>query len=613
IALPADTLFTNEYKWFEPTKKYPVLVVKTQKVLGIEITQSIDYLDKKTYYQPTALYAFLPLTPIGGEEVVFQNLSINADKYLWNFGDPSAGPNNTSSEKNPSFIYSTPGTYLTTLTAFSGTITSSLSLPLTVFANSTILSTFSYSPSDSCSYSKTILFQNNSTPNASNYAWNFGDGTTSTLQNPLHIYTTSGLYKVKLRVSNPSETLIDSSFKIVKINDPVLIQGITPSATLCGGALAFMNVSASGSGLKYNWNNNNKNQGFYTSIPGKYFVTVTGNCSSRISNTSTLLFQPTTEILAQPASVTLTGGASTLIGVTAAGAQLTYLWNTNAKTNTILTSIAGSYIVTVSGACGQVVSNPALVTTVAGMVSPPKPVLTVIAFNASKVYGEENPIFSGNIIGLVTGDNVEVVFGLVGTSIVPTVTGTDLNKYNLYSLNGTLTIIRADQTVSIAGINTVTLSGLNQIVSIIGASNSGLPVSYFIQSNPMQIATISGNLIDVYKIGTITVTGIQNGNENYNQSLPTSTVFVVTTSMSGLISKVDLAFSETSINVFPNPNAGSFTIFVNNAADFKLLSIDGVEKTRGVLNVGENQISAPFPKGIYFLKVGSTIKKLIIN
>ena len=49
--------------------------------------------------------------------------------------------------------------------------------------------------------SQIVTFTDNST-GATGWLWNFGDGTTSTLQNPVHYYSTLGTYTVTLTVSN---------------------------------------------------------------------------------------------------------------------------------------------------------------------------------------------------------------------------------------------------------------------------------------------------------------------------------------------------------------------------------------------------------------------------
>jgi len=58
---------------------------------------------------------------------------------------------------------------------------------------------FEYARRDSTSLQ--ILFTNKST-NSTSYAWDFGDGTQSTDQNPPHSYRNGGIFEVRLRVSN---------------------------------------------------------------------------------------------------------------------------------------------------------------------------------------------------------------------------------------------------------------------------------------------------------------------------------------------------------------------------------------------------------------------------
>lgn len=61
----------------------------------------------------------------------------------------------------------------------------------------TISSDFSASATTSCDAPANITFTNLSA-NANSYLWDFGDGTTSTDQNPTHVYTTLGVYDVTL-------------------------------------------------------------------------------------------------------------------------------------------------------------------------------------------------------------------------------------------------------------------------------------------------------------------------------------------------------------------------------------------------------------------------------
>ena len=47
----------------------------------------------------------------------------------------------------------------------------------------------------------TVQFTDTSTGNPTGWSWNFGDGKTSTIQNPVHTYTNAGIYSVSLRIT----------------------------------------------------------------------------------------------------------------------------------------------------------------------------------------------------------------------------------------------------------------------------------------------------------------------------------------------------------------------------------------------------------------------------
>ncbi|MFH0865003.1 MAG: M14 family zinc carboxypeptidase [Bacteroidota bacterium] len=80
------------------------------------------------------------------------------------------------------------------------------------------------------------------------WLWDFGDGTTSTLQNPSHFYASSGIYTVSLTVSNcaGSDVTVNTGYiSITKPDDPIVTPGYN-----CGPA--SLTLSATGSGT-LNW------------------------------------------------------------------------------------------------------------------------------------------------------------------------------------------------------------------------------------------------------------------------------------------------------------------------------------------------------------------------
>jgi PKD repeat protein len=111
-----DTVLYREIKWFDLSEKNPVLYVKQTKTGNIYITSTIEFLDAQQYYQPTALFAYVPASPNMGDTVTFQNLSTNAITYKWNFADAT----DSSTAINPQHIFTNAGTYPVKLVAYNG-------------------------------------------------------------------------------------------------------------------------------------------------------------------------------------------------------------------------------------------------------------------------------------------------------------------------------------------------------------------------------------------------------------------------------------------------------------------------------------------------------------
>lgn len=129
--------------------------------------------------------------------VKFTDSSTNTTSWRWDFGDGG-----TSTGQNPVHIYSSAGTYIVTLTASNTNGTSSKSATITVSANLNIpVANFSMNVS-SGNVPLTVQFTDSSKGVVSSRLWNFGDGNTSTSQNPIHTYSNTGTYNVNLTVSN---------------------------------------------------------------------------------------------------------------------------------------------------------------------------------------------------------------------------------------------------------------------------------------------------------------------------------------------------------------------------------------------------------------------------
>ncbi len=123
--------------------------------------------------------------------VSYSSNSTNTDTWQWLF--PGGEPEN-STEENPIVVYNIAGQYDVTLTVSNqgGEDTYTEEDYINILAAT--MSGFSYNPSE-----LEVSFTNESI-NADNYSWDFGDGNTSTEQNPIHTYDNYGLYDVRLIV-----------------------------------------------------------------------------------------------------------------------------------------------------------------------------------------------------------------------------------------------------------------------------------------------------------------------------------------------------------------------------------------------------------------------------
>ncbi|ESU24964.1 hypothetical protein FEDK69T_05230 [Flavobacterium enshiense DK69] len=112
------------------------------------------------------------------------------------------------------------------------------------------------------------------------YLWNFGDGTTSTQENPTHAFAyPGGPYTVTLTVtdSNLPTNLVGSQTQIVTIPGPCTISGIATAVSCANQNNGSIDVSVSGGTppYSYSWNGGQTTQDISGLSSGTYSVTVT--------------------------------------------------------------------------------------------------------------------------------------------------------------------------------------------------------------------------------------------------------------------------------------------------------------------------------------------------
>jgi PKD repeat protein len=148
--------------------------------------------------------------------------------YSWAFGDGA-----TSTAQNPSHSYTAAGTYTATLTvtdASSPAKTATSSVVVTVSAVGNPLATTVSATPTSGQIPLSVAFTGTATGGTPpySYSWAFGDGSTSTAQNPSHTYSSAGTFTATLTVTDSSSPAKTASSSVSITASP--IAGTPPGA-----------------------------------------------------------------------------------------------------------------------------------------------------------------------------------------------------------------------------------------------------------------------------------------------------------------------------------------------------------------------------------------------
>jgi PKD repeat protein len=170
----------------------------------------IDTIHIKVTMPPMPVAIFKPDT-VGCSplKVQFRNNSVNGESFLWDFGDRIY-----SLDKEPAHIYYTPGSYIVTLTVFNISGQSLQKSSVNVYQNPTAV--FSIYPTEVTNNAQIVVCSNYSNYDVTQL-WNFGDGNTSTEENPWHKYEAEGTYNVTLTVES-KDGCIDSAVFVTPVH-----------------------------------------------------------------------------------------------------------------------------------------------------------------------------------------------------------------------------------------------------------------------------------------------------------------------------------------------------------------------------------------------------------
>jgi PKD repeat protein len=147
---------------------------------------------KVSVFKPEALFNADLTNGCSPLLVNFYNQSLRANAYQWFFGDGSS-----STAQSPSYVYQQNGSYTVTLIATDTINGCSDTIKFNNFINVNPLQ-LNYQVPDTVYGCAPYAINLSDTSNASFYAWDFGDGNTSSSPNPYHVYHNPGVYTVSL-------------------------------------------------------------------------------------------------------------------------------------------------------------------------------------------------------------------------------------------------------------------------------------------------------------------------------------------------------------------------------------------------------------------------------
>lgn len=204
--------------------------------------------------------------------VEFQATEEGMVAWQWDFGDGS-----TSNLSNPYHLYTQNGNYTATVIVTSAENcrdTVALSFPIDVTGPTAEFN----SPTPANCAPSVVEFFDNST-NAVGWFWDFGDGTSATIEDPVKLYDAPGVYDVTLIVFAPngcSDTL--TKLEYVTVLGPATTFSASAASACVGATVNFTDLSVDAIEWEWNFGEGNisleQNPSFTYYEPGSFVVTL---------------------------------------------------------------------------------------------------------------------------------------------------------------------------------------------------------------------------------------------------------------------------------------------------------------------------------------------------
>ncbi len=221
----------------------PGVYTVTMEVLnncGIDVYADVI----EVYDTPVAGFTASSLGVCAPDTVEFMDLSYgNIESWDWTFegGDPA-----TSTLENPVVTFADPGSYTVSLE-----VTNPEGLNTVTEIDFVVLSDVPGVGFSSVVDEADVTFTNMST-NAIAFQWIFGDGNTSSAENPMHTYAASGSYQVVLQSTNPCGTVADTQTVVINLEPVASFTTAGGTADCADLTVDYLDTSL-GNPTSWNW------------------------------------------------------------------------------------------------------------------------------------------------------------------------------------------------------------------------------------------------------------------------------------------------------------------------------------------------------------------------
>lgn len=156
-------------------------------------------------------------------EVNFTDQSTGATSWEWDFNNDGTID---SDDQNPAYTYNSEGMYTVSLTVSDGTTSDTetkTDFIMVTDGTTNLVADFTADPTAGAA-PLTVNFTDASSGSPTSWDWDFGDGNSSTDQNPTHEYTSAGTHTVSLTVSDGdnSDLMTKTDFITVTAGDAIV-------------------------------------------------------------------------------------------------------------------------------------------------------------------------------------------------------------------------------------------------------------------------------------------------------------------------------------------------------------------------------------------------------